>query len=88
MTDKDKIHLHNAFESLLRLDPKTTHDDLVDLYYNGINLFRIGEHLRIKMEGHESMSLQEFYDIDHSFATGLVKGWFTNLSELLKNYNV
>ena len=40
MTDKDKIHLHNAFESLLRLDPKTTHDDLVDLYYNGINYIK------------------------------------------------
>lgn len=40
MTNKDKIHLYNAFEPLLRLDPKTTHNDLVQLYYNGIGYIK------------------------------------------------
>jgi len=36
MTDEKKKHLYNVFEPLLRLDPKTTHNDLVELYYDGI----------------------------------------------------
>lgn len=40
MKEQEILHLYNAFEPLLRLDPKTTHNDLVQLYYNGINYIK------------------------------------------------
>ena len=40
MINKDKIHLYNVFEPLLRLEPKTTHDELVELYYKGITYIK------------------------------------------------